>query len=191
MSKNSFKAEIRERYRGRGNAWIKVPQESYVYSEIIDVAKSKAGDQYISDIEKAGFAWIRFMTPSGSAEKPTITCEIRYQGSKIDQPDTTITINDSTAKDLPLLGNTPFKLELEEKHIKPKKTKIIVPKKKRKKKENDIVVNETKRLQETFEEQISREIDNAKEAALTLPTSQDLIQWKEFLAEEGLLEDDA
>jgi hypothetical protein len=191
LSKNSFKTAIRERYRGRGNSWIKVPAGSETYSQVLNIVKSKSGTQYMSDIEKAGYAWIRYITPSGSVNKPTITCEIRYQGSKIEQPDTTIIIDDNIAKDLPLLGNTPFKLELEEKHIKPKKTKIISPKKKKKKKEKEEIVNETKRLQETFEEQIAREIDNAKEAALTLPTSQDLIQWKEFLSAEGLLEDDA
>lgn len=191
MSKNSFKAEIRERYRGRGNAWIKVPANTSIYNQVIEIVKSKSETQYITDVESAGYAWIRFVAPSGCTESPLVTCEIRYQGSKVEQPDTVIIIDDNIAKDLPLLGNTPFKLELEEKHIKPKKTKIIVPKKKRKKKEKEEIVNETKRLQATFEEQIASEIDNAKEAALTLPTSQDLVQWKEFLAAEGLLEDDA
>lgn len=192
MSKISFKTTIRERYKGRGNCWIKIPKSINIYNEIIDILKNKENSSdYITDIEREGFAWIRFVSPSGNESNPNITCEIRYQGSKIAQPDTTITISDSIAKDLPLLGNTPFKMDLEIKHIKPKKTKVAKPKKKKRKEKDNVVVNETKMLQESFEEQIANEIDSAKEAALSLPTTQDLIQWKEFLAEEGLLEDAA
>ena len=32
MNKN-FKKEIRERYRGRGNSWVKVPKESDAYKK--------------------------------------------------------------------------------------------------------------------------------------------------------------
>ena len=192
MSKISFKTTIRERYKGRGNCWIKIPKSINIYNEIFDILKNKENSSdYITDIEREGFAWIRFVSPSGNESNPNITCEIRYQGSKIAQPDTTITISDVIAKDLPLLGNTPFKMDLEIKHIKPKKTKVVKPKKKKRKEKDNVVVNETKMLQESFEEQIANEIDSAKEAALSLPTTQDLIQWKEFLAEEGLLEDAA
>lgn len=190
MSKNSFKTIIRERYKGRGNCWIKVPFSSPVYKQIIDKLKgNNDARNYIIDIEREGFGWIRFISPCGNDLNPSITCEIRYQGSKTEQPDTTIIINDNLAKDLPILGNTPFKLDLEIKHVKPKKTQVVkLPKKKKKK--DDKVVNETKMLQESFEDQIAQQIDNAKEAALTLPTTQDLIQWKEFLAAEGLLDNE-
>ena len=190
MSKNSFKTVIRERYKGRGNCWIKVPFSSPVYRQITDTLKdNNDASSYIVDIEREGFGWIRFISPSGNESNPSVTCEIRYQGSKIEQPDTTIVIDDNIAKDLPLLGNTPFKLDLEIKHIKPKKTKVVKQSKKKKKKE-DKVVNETKMLQESFEDQIAQQIDSAKEAALTLPTTQDLMQWKEFLTAEGLLDNE-
>ena len=56
MSKNSFKTVIRERYRGRGNCWIKVPFSSPVYRQIIDTLKdNNDASSYIVDIEREGF----------------------------------------------------------------------------------------------------------------------------------------
>ena len=36
MSK-SFKSEIKKRYEGRGNTWVKVPKDHVVYSDIINL----------------------------------------------------------------------------------------------------------------------------------------------------------
>lgn len=187
MSKNSFKAKIRERYKGRGNCWIKVDKETSVYQEIINKTKDepKAID-YLNDIEAANFAWVRFVSPNGTQENPLVTCEIRYLGSKTAQPDCTIDIKDDIAVKFELLGNTPFKLELEKKHVKEKKPpKPSIPKTKKQKKEK--FVNEAQKFQESIEEVIENELLNIKEAILQQPTTSDLIQWKAFLKHEGLM----
>ena len=36
MSK-SFKSEIKKRYEGRGNTWVKVPKDHVVYNDIINL----------------------------------------------------------------------------------------------------------------------------------------------------------
>lgn len=185
MSKNSFKANIRERYKGRGNCWIKVESNTESYNRIIEKLKNVNADEYLSDISDAGFAWVRFVSPSGTEDDPYITCEIRYRGSKEEQNDCTIDISDSIAVDMELLGNTPFKLELEKKHIKPKKVKKIVKKYKKEKKEK--FVNEAQKFQESLEEQIESEIITIKESILTKPSTTDILQWRSFLKSEGLL----
>lgn len=189
MSKNSFKTEIRERYRGRGNAWVKVEKSSQAYTQIIDALKDKDANDYLSDINHAGYAWMRFITPTGTPEAPCVIFEIRYKGSKVEQNDTQITVDDSIAKNFTFLGNTPFKLELEKKHIK-KKIKKEVKQSKPKKVKKEKFVSETKQFQEDFEDVIEKEILLAKEAKLTYPTQLDLDQWKSFLASEGLLKNE-
>lgn len=187
MSKNSFKANIRERYKGRGNCWIKIGRETSTYQEIINKIKDEPqAVDYLNDIKTAGFAWVRFVSPNGTQERPLITCEIRYLGSKTAQPECTIDIDDNIAIDFDLLGNTPFKLELEKKHIKekkPVKPAVVKPKKSKKEK----FVNEAQKFQESIEEVIENELLNIKEAVLQQPTTSDIIQWKAFLKSEGLL----
>ena len=112
MSKN-FKNTIRDRYKGRGNCWVKVPQDSSVYNDVITIANTEDGADYISHVEREGFAWIRFSKPTGSQENPQVIFEVRKRGSKIDHPDCILTLDDSLVKDLPLLGNTPVKLQIE------------------------------------------------------------------------------
>lgn len=187
MSKNSFKALIRERYKGRGNCWIKIDKDTSTYHDIYNKIKDiELAKDYINDIESAGFAWIRFVSPNGTQENPQITCEIRYSGSKKEQPDCTIDIDDKVAINFELLGNTPFKLELEKKHIKEKKVPKVVKKKIRKEKKEKFV-NEAQKFQESIEEIVENELINIKEAILQQPTTTDLIQWKSFLEAEGLL----
>lgn len=188
MSKNSFKATIRERYKGRGNCWIKIDKDTSTYQEVYNKIQDKElAKDYINDIETAGFAWIRFVSPNGTQENPQITCEIRYLGSKKEQPDCTIDIDDNIAVNFELLGNTPFKLELEKKHVKEKKVTPKVVKSKPKKEKKEKFVNETQKFQDAIEETVENELINIKEAVLQQPTTSDLIQWKSFLKSEGLL----
>lgn len=189
MKQKSFKAGIRQRYSGRGNGWVKIPNESIAYQQVIDNLKDKEARDYLNDIEREGYAWVRFISPSGTKEEPTVTFEIRYNGSKFEQQDARIEVLESIAKNLPFLGNTPFKLELESKHIKKKKESVQKPKKERKEKKQTFI-SETQQLQDDFEEMIQKEILNAKEAKLSLPSLTDIEQWKTFLKEEGLLKDE-
>lgn len=185
MGKNSFKKDIRERYRGRGNSWLKVPLDSQIFIDIKEKLKNVNADDYLSDVNEAGFAWARFITPSGTEDDPRVILEVRHQGSKIEQPDCTLDVSYNIASKLEGLGNTPFKLELEKKHIKPKKTPKIKPKLTKKVKKEKFV-SEEKKFQEEMEDTIAQTLINIKEAKLDIANSDDLFQWKEFLKAEGL-----
>lgn len=186
MGKNSFKKDIRERYKGRGNSWIKFPKDSTLYNLVLDKIKDYDAKDYLNDIQTAGFAWARFITPTGTETHPQVVLEVRYRGSKQEQPDCTLTVDDSELVKYEFLGNTPFKLDLEKKHIKPKKIVAKKPKiKKAPKKEK--FVSEEKKFQDEMETTITETLVNIREAKLDKATNEDLIQWTEFLKSEGLL----
>ena len=109
-----------------------------------------------------------------------MTYEVRYRGSKFDHPENTITISDSIAKDLPLLGNTPVKLQLE---VDPSVRKMKDNKPQLKKKQSEYVA-----LNQEEKVDIQDRIKTIEKAALSKPTSQELAQWKTFLIEEGLID---
>ena len=179
MSSN-FKAVIRNRYKGRGNCWVKVPNDSAVFQIVVNSLSNVDASEYLNHIDREGFAWVRFSKPAGNQQEPLVTYEVRYRGSKIDHPDTIITISDNLAKDLPLLGNTPVKLQLE---IDPSVRKMKEDKPKLKKKQSEYVaLNKEERVD------IQDRIKVIEKTALSKPTSQELAQWKTFLAEEGLLD---
>jgi hypothetical protein len=177
---NNFKNTIRDRYKGRGNCWVKVPQESSVYSEIIKLLKNEESKEYTAHIEREGFAWMRFSKPTGSKEEPRALFEIRYRGSKIDHPDCVLNLLDSDVKDLPILGNTPVKLQLE---VDPDKRKNVLQNKKAKEskvKNNSIKENNSNENENKIVEIIS-------EATLTKSSEKELREWERFLELEGLL----
>ena len=179
MSTN-FKATIRNRYKGRGNCWVKVPNSSSVFQTVIDSLNSVNASEYLSHIDREEYAWIRFSKPAGNEKEPLVIYEVRYRGSKFDHPDNTITISDTLAKDLPLLGNTPVKLQLE---IDPsiRKTKDTKPQLKKKQSEY-VALNQEEKID------IKDRIQSIEQASLSKPSSQELAQWKTFLLEEGLLD---
>jgi len=179
MSTN-FKATIRNRYKGRGNCWVKVPNDSVVFQTVVSSLSSVDASEYLSHIDREGFAWIRFSKPAGNQQEPLATYEVRYRGSKFDHPENTITISDSIAKDLPLLGNTPVKLQLE---VDPSVRKMKENKPQLKKKQNEYVA-----LNQEEKVDIQDRIKTIEVAALSKPTTQELGQWKTFLLEEGLLD---
>ena len=177
MSTN-FKAEIRNRYKGRGNCWVKVPAGSPAYQNVIDTISNVDASEYNSHIEREGFAWVRFSKPGGTESKPVAYYEVRYQGSKIDHPDSLICVPDNIAAKLPLLGNTPVKLQLE---INPEDRKSEVAKPRLRKS----IQNKSKSYVNL---EVKKEVEKIKKVVLTKPTSNELGQWKAFLAEEGLLD---
>ena len=182
MSKN-FKAKIRDRYKGRGNCWVKVPKDNEAYDKTLEVIQNVNATEYISHIEREGFAWIRFSKPSGSEESPSCLFEVRYKGSKIDHPDSILNISDSIAVSLPLLGNTPVKLQLE---IEPNKRKVkevktAIPKRRRRQ------INHISSSKEN-EVKVESRLEVIQEAVLTKPTTHELKEWEAFLKAEGLLE---
>ena len=124
---------------------------------------------------------MRFSKPTGSKEEPRAIFEVRYRGSKIDHPDCTLNLLDSDVKDLPILGNTPVKLQLE---VYPDKRKNITQNKKLKEskgknnssKENNSSVNENKI------------VEIISETTLSKSTEKELQEWERFLELEGLLD---
>lgn len=177
---NNFKAVIRNHYKGRGNSWVKVPNDSIVYQTIINSLNNVDASEYLNHIDREGFAWIRFSKPAGNQQEPLVSYEVRYRGSKFDHPDNLVTVAYSVAKDLPLLGNTPVKLQLE---TDPSVRKMKEDKPKLKKKQNEYVA-----LNQEEKVSIQDRIKTIEKAALSKPSSQELAQWKTFLSEEGLLD---
>lgn len=177
MSK-SFKSEIKKRYEGRGNTWVKVPKDHVVYNDIINLIskfKKEETQKYFSDIERESYAWIRFSKPSGNLNNKLHVFEVRFRGAKYDHKDCILEIKDSVAQTLPLLGNTPIKLHLENPE---KKNKIDIVKKKEDK-------NRTIFIEEEIIE--SKIVPIAvQESKLTTPTLKELKEWKDFLKAEGL-----
>lgn len=183
MSKNNFKNKIKSKYSGRGNCWVKIPNDNSVYLLLIDFLNSFSDSNDVADIanykkhiEREGFAWMRFSKPGGNINDPLHLFEVRFRGSKLDHKDSVIKIKDSLAKDLPLLGNTPFKLQLEtenKKTVKEKVNKSIIKNSENKK--HNVMVNKE---------------FSSKEIKLTKPTEKELKDWQFFLRSEGLLSDD-
>jgi len=183
MSKN-FKAKIRDRYKGRGNCWVKVLKDNEVYNRVISVIKDLDANSYISHIEREGFAWIRFSKPSGDESNKRCLFEVRYKGSKLDHPDVILDIEDSLAERLPLLGNTPVKLQLETEPAKRKAKKENTPKPKKRK--NARTLNSANNVLDNKE--IENKLESIKEAKLTKATEAELREWELFLKAEGLLD---
>lgn len=178
---NNFKNTIRDRYKGRGNCWVKVPQESVVYNEVVEIANTPDGAEYMTHIEREGFAWIRFSKPTGNESNPQVLFEVRKRGSKIDHPDCVITVNDDIAKTLPLLGNTPVKLQIE---IDPANRKAKQEKNVPKRRKTKSIQNDIEELESEFQEAV----EIVKEAKLTKSTATELKEWEKFLKLEGLLD---
>jgi len=183
MSKN-FKALIRERYKGRGNCWVKVPKNNDAYSKTLELINNDDAGDYIRHVEREGFAWIRFSKPAGTDDDPRCLFEVRFKGSKIDHPDCILDLPDSIAKCLPLLGNTPVKLqlEIEPEKRKAKQTSNPSPKKRKSKKIGSFSSSFTDA------DHVRTRVESIQEAVLTKPTTGELKEWEEFLKAEGLLE---
>ena len=177
MSK-SFKSEIKKRYEGRGNTWVKVPKDHVVYNDIINLIskfKKEETQKFISDIEREGYGWIRFSKPSGNLNNKLHVFEVRFRGAKHDHKDCTLEVKDSVAQTLPLLGNTPVKLYLENPE---KKNNAKLLKKKEVKKSPAFKKDEVLEYK-TVPVAV-------QEAKLTTPTLKELKEWKDFLRAEGL-----
>ena len=181
MSKNSFKKTIQERYKGRGNSWVKVLKNQSGVKDIENLLLSVSSETYAMHTDREGFYWIRFSKVEGTADKPLVRFEVRYKGSKIDHPESTILIDDNIAKEFSLLGNTPVKLQLETTPEERKSKTVDVVKKHRIKNTNSKI--------DDFEIDIENEVRIIKEAVLTKPSDRELELWYEFLKLNNLYEE--
>tara|TARA_Y200000002_G_scaffold376982_1_gene381787 strand:- start:3930 stop:4493 length:564 start_codon:yes stop_codon:yes gene_type:complete len=185
MSKNSFKKTIQERYKGRGNSWVKVMKDQEGASQIknaLNTIKNNEADVYKEHTTREGFYWIRFSKVEGTSEQPKTRFEIRYKGCKEDHPDFTVVFDDTIAKEFILLGNTPFKLQLESSPKDRKPTKIDIIRKLRPK-------NNSKDIVDDIEIDLEEEVKIIKEAVLTKPSDKELEKWYEFLKINNLYEE--
>jgi len=183
MSKNNFKKSIQEKYKGRGNTWVKIPFESKAFEEFSKcIPECDDGKSFKLHIEREGFGWARFSKVEGTEDAPLELFEVRFKGSKIDHPDNIMTLSHDISFDLPLLGNTPVKLQLE-----------VDPSERKQKDFKKVILkrNVTKESKEVIEEysDIPKEIRIIKEAALTAPSDKELEHWYEFLKLNDLYED--
>ena len=189
MGKNSFKAVIRDRYKGRGNCWVRVDSANKVYSKVINALPKNEPEvqTYLSHVEREGFAWIRFSKAEGVESNPITVFEVRYKGSKLDHPDTLLKIPDAEAQDLTLLGNTPVKLQIEvfpnDRKTK-SKNKTSASNSVRKRKNNSLDNEVT-----VSSEELDIQINQVKETALGKANPYELKAWEKFLELEGLLDD--
>jgi hypothetical protein len=188
MSKNKFKKCIQDRYKGRGNTWVKVPFESKAYEfiqRLFDSVNDETKEQFIKHNKREGFSWMRYKKVAGDQENPITIFEVRIKGSKIDQPEYEVHIPDLHVADLDLLGNTPVKLqfETEVKVVKEKKQNTFSSKKSSSKKDSY--------LSQINQENVENEVKVIKEAALTKPTDKELSEWYTFLKANDLYEESA
>jgi hypothetical protein len=185
MSKNSFKKQIQSRYQGRGNTWVKVLKNTKAY-DLLQEKLNNINDakDYIVHIEREGFGWLRFSKVEGTESSPIEVFELRYRSSKEDHPDCLIFMSHNDALEMPLLGNTPVKLQLEidpnNRKNKTKKIetfKTIIPK------------SQTKAEENISEDHVKQKIEIIKEAILKKPSDRELENWYEFLKLNDLYEE--
>ena len=182
MSKNKFKKQIQEKYKGRGNTWVKIPKDSQAFQSFLNlVPDCEEGSTFLEHVNREGFGWARFAKVEGTELDPIEIFEVRYKGSKFDHPNNLLTVSHSISKDFPLLGNTPVKLDIE-----------VLPENRKAKKQTATFKRKvTKNSEEVIEDfqDVEQEIRIIKEAALTKPSNRELENWYEFLKLNGLYEE--
>ena len=182
MSKNKFKKQIQEKYKGRGNTWVKIPKDSPAFQSFLNlIPDCNEGSSFLSHVNREGFGWARFSKVEGTEDDPIELFEVRYKGSKFDHPENILTVSHSVSKNFPLLGNTPVKLDIE----------ILPEHRKAKKQVTTFKRKITKSSEEVIEDfqDVKQEIEIIKEAALTKPSNRELENWYEFLKLNGLYEE--
>lgn len=183
MSKNSFKKKIQSRYQGRGNTWVKVLENTKAYDLLQEKLKIiDESQEYTCHIEREGFGWLRFSKVEGNEKEPIESFELRYRSSKEDHPDCLISMPHNDALEMPLLGNTPVKLQLEtypeNRKVKAKKIETFKTSRSTNK-EKDLIK----------EEHVREKIEIIKEAILKKPSDKELENWYEFLKLNDLYEE--
>lgn len=219
MRQKTVKSEIRNKFVGKGNAWIKIPVTHISYKRVlIKLNEKEIETQNIRQcFEKAGYAWLRFNKPGDSNIIPSIIFELRYKGSKINHQDFLLEIPYQEIYDVQHLGSTPFKLKLEDliennndyhdneeiltiKNVNSNINKSIL------KDENiDIDLSNISGLKETtdyfdenksnknkldYKDYVNQQLKNVKEVEFTNCTQKEFNDWIEFLKLEGIIKEE-
>ena len=113
---NSWRAEQKALFTGRGNQWIKLPIDSL--TETLDRLDREGHDvtNYMNWINNAGFAWVRYSGSRLNDGNQAAAFEVRINGSKVEQPDCLHYMDNEMAMAITQddrLLNTPFALRLE------------------------------------------------------------------------------
>lgn len=113
---NAWRSEQKALFSGRGNQWIKLPVDSI--TETLDRLDSNGHDvtNYMTWINNAGFAWVRYAGPRLNDGNQAAAFEVRINGSKVDQPDCLHYMDNDMAMAITQddrLLNTPHALRLE------------------------------------------------------------------------------
>jgi len=181
MSINSSKKLIQNRYKGRGNSWVKVQSGTLAFEQIIQYITDigTEADTFKTNINREGFAWLRFSRVEVEQDNLVCSFEVRFKGSKIDHPENIIKFDDSVAKDFSLLGNTPHKLQIEIDPLERKTQNKTVKQKSRieKSKEDADVADQV--------------ITVIREASLSKSTSIELKEWNDWLKINNMYEEHA
>ena len=99
--------KIKNKHKGRGNSWLKLPK-NHIALDLAFKKLSTIDDKNLFNFfEKEGFGWARF---SKITKENKVRYEIRWRGCKLDHKDFFVDYNFEDVIDLPLLGNTPLKL---------------------------------------------------------------------------------
>lgn len=178
--------EVKEKFKGRGNAWLKIPIHfDEIARSINNLINNTHYDttNYVNNVNKHGFYWVRFKQIKGENS----LFEVRFNGSTIDHSDSIITIDNKKVIELPLLGNTPKKLNLESEaplemaNIKKPKNKASKRGRKPKNKLKSLTQDEL--VTESFDIQFNPTFPKVN---IALPEASEIHRYIDFLKLEGV-----
>lgn len=215
MKQKSIKCLIRERFVGKGNAWVKIPTNHMSYKRILNKLNEIPDQTQLikTCFENANFAWLRFCKPGSSNKIPTIVFELKYKGSKSEASDLLVEIPYDETHDIKALGSTPFKLNLEELIYSKINSNDETNKTINSKKENETnklididisslsgikqSVNQSNSIDDIdnkdkfdYKDYINNQLKFVKELELSKSTTKELNDWIEFLKLEGIFNED-
>ena len=110
-------SEIKNKFSGKGNAWIHVEKDSSIWNKLITCLEIRSNLSLedntmfldLKDLfETTGFAWLRF----GSVNKKHSVFHVRFKGSKLEDH-VKLDLSYNEALECKLLNGTPHKLGLE------------------------------------------------------------------------------
>ena len=115
-----WRADQKAQFSGRGAKWIKLEGRllRHLNEHLDDWAENGEDvDSYRTNIEKAGFGWVRYSGPRGTEAEQELAFEVRIFGSKVDHPKHLIRFSqllwDQKEDQHSVLGGTPFGMNLE------------------------------------------------------------------------------
>ena len=117
---NGWRDLQKAEFAGRGAKWVKLTGRllRHLNEQLDEWAEmGEDVDSYRSFITNAGFGWVRYSGPRGTAAEPQLAFEVRIGGSKIDHPKHLFKVSqllwDQKADQHSVLGGTPFGMNLE------------------------------------------------------------------------------